>query len=819
MEAVPPGEALSPGVLAPAIAKELGIATDATEAVLRLLADGAHPPFIARYRKERCAELSIETIEAIQASAARAAHFEFRREGLARDLEKRGLVRDDVAQRLRNATDEAALEDIRLHLAKRRRKKAKGIPSELHTVAREVWNQGSTGILADRPEAESAAEPGELVRAALPEAEDFDVLHARLAEVCAEAATRHPDLRAALRRLLHDEGEFVTDVAAKKGKPGRYSDLANARQPIRDLAPPRFLAASRGQREGVVTVTLEVPEARVIEVIQSVLAIEPDRPCGAFLLQAVTDAWNDGLGKAIRAASIASLKQWADAAAIRRYCEMLRPLLLAPPFGRQPVLSIDPGFQHGCRIVVLDAQGAPLADDTVFPLQPKLQAPQARARIGELCREHGVRAIAVGTGSGGRDVERLCRELVRDPEAKLEGVVVASVDADAASLFAASRSAKEAFPKVDAAYRRSVSLGRRLQDPLHELARIDLRKLGLGQYQHEVDQDELRSALGQVLSSSMNWVGVRLNEADADLLLHVAGLSQATAKGIVAFRTEHGDFRTRAQCLDVPGVPGRAFEQAAGFLIIENGEQPLDATPIHPERYGQVLEMVRDQGLTLVDVLGDEEAIARIEGKREQFLGKSSVTGEPLGAATFGDIMDALRHPGRDVRPAFTPVSYHPGLLDFSDLAPGMEVEGIVTHLAPFGVFVDVGINQEGLVHVSEITHGFISNPFEAVHVGQRVQGRVLAIDDERKRFSLSLKALQPRPARPEGETRRKKPSRPRKDRDKGKDKGKDKDAPAKKRPGPKGGDRKPSNRPRQDKVLGFRLDLSDFAKRLERES
>jgi uncharacterized protein len=370
------------------------------------------------------------------------------------------------------------------------------------------------------------------------------------------------------------------------------------------------------------------------------------------------------------------------------------------------------------------------------------------------------------------------------------------MDPDVASVQASSKQAKEEFPQADTALRRCVSAARRLQDPLLELVKIDPRKLGLGQHQHEVDQEELRSAFDQVLVSAVSSLGIDVNTASADHLRRVAGLSQALSKAVVAFREAREGIRTRADLLDVPGIPGKAFEQASGFLRVRNGENPLDDSLIHPERYGQVTQMARDLGVTVTDLLGSDELIDQLD--RSKYLGTHGTSGEPLGELSWDLLIAELRHPGVDPRPPFAAVDFDPQVAGFEDLQVGMDLDGIVTHLAAFGAFVDVGIAQEGLVHVSELCHGYIASPLDAVHVGQRVRGRVIELLPERKRFSLSLKALQPRPPsgkpRPQDSKTRKKKKRPGTDRTRGRDRDKPK-----------------------DRVLEFRMDLSGLADLLDK--
>ncbi len=827
-----PAERLAPSVLAPRLARELGIAARSIEPALILLATGAHPPFVARYRRERTRGLDIEALESISSRAAWAAKLEFRREGLRAELDKAGRLDSATARTLEQAQDGVSLDDLRLRLRTRRKGSAgKARADGLADLATALWGCGAVG-----PMAEAAADPSlEPVALAQPfvqgEVSDVAVALEGARALCIESLAEFPPLRAALRDAARADGTLAfAPVEEKREKAKRYGRFFDKKIACAKVSPTDVLAILRGEREGAITVETQLAPETVVARAREILGIDPERPCGKVLDGCVLEAWTGMLGRGVWTGVRKRMKEAADAVAVRRYCDVLRPLLLAPPLGPVPVLAIDPGFQNGCRVVVLEGDGNPVLEDTLFPLQPKLQAPQAKARIGELVRIHKLEAIAVGSAKGGRDVERLCRELLRESE-DLD-VPVVTVETDAAALFASSRTGKEEFKDTDAAYRRAVSLGRRLRDPLAELARVDLRKLGLGQFQHEVDQDELRAALDQVLNSCVNMVGVPVNTASADALARVCGLSHAAAKAVIAFRAAHGPFRTRTQLLDVPGIPGKAFEQASGFLRLDGGEHPLDATRIHPERYSQLVGIARDVGVPLADVIGNEDLLKVVSDKKTDYLGQPGVSGEPLGEATFEQILQELRTPGKDIRPEFSAAGFIPQVESFDQLKAGMEIEGIVTHLATFGVFVDVGLSEEGLVHVSELAHTYVASPFEAVHVGQRVKARVLGVDPQKKRFALSFKALVPRPERPESKQRRRKPRKSDKGDQSSKggkgDKGgksergdrpRDRDRDRTKRRGKKPDRSGPRRERKPDRVLNFRMDLSDLAARLEEDT
>lgn len=626
--------------------------------------------------------------------------------------------------------------------------------------------------------------------------------------ICADFVVEHPGVRRLLRRLVMTRGKLRTAVVpAKQDKAGRYSKFFDRAEVCSSMAPTNVLAIQRAERDGLLDVSVEVEADMLRDEVAKLLGVAETGAAAAALREAIDEAWaHGGLAKAISGGVRRQMKERADRAIIPNLCEALRPQLLAPAFGRRPVLCIDPGTQHGCRLVVLSAEGSLVAEDTVFPLQPKMQVPQAKARIAELCAEHGAALIVVVGSTGAREVEKLARAAVAESEA-VSGIAVHTVDGDGVGSLAGSKTFKTEFPKADAATRRAVCAGRRVQDPLLALARADLRKLSLGQFQFDVDPEALRQALEQVVGTCIAKVGVDLSTVDADTLARVPGMSQALAKAVVAHRDgKEGGFRSRNELLEVPGMVGKAFEQAAGFVRVQGGEQPLDATPIHPERYAQVAEMARSLDTTVPELLGDAAKVDAIDP--EAFLGKPGVSGEPLGPHGFSQIQAELRQPDRDPRPPFEVAAFHPDLGSFDDLTVGMELEGVITHLAGFGAFVDVGIAQEGLVHLSEMSHDYVAAAGDVVHIGQRIKGKVIEITPEKKRFALSMKAMTAapeRPARQRGDGPRRGDG-PKDGRKGGKGKGKGKG-------GPRGGG--PRKEKREEKVLGFRMDLSDLASRL----
>lgn len=915
MDAQAVSAALTPAALAPGIAKRLGLPPADVETALGLLAQGAQPAFIARYRGDRVKELRIEDLEQIQFAAAHAVGFELRRQQVGAELAQRGVVGPLVERELAAAAVPLDLDNIAaLGKRKKRSMAARARIGGLTPLALALWKHGSSGDFSDAdaipgallevpsraalnkkrkrkrnnkkkadaattqpttdaasdepsqtdPSAESSvaeapapAEAGvaeapappaapaespppteqpEPVATTPPEANqpeatpaetsppeiptfDGEALAAQVGPdsvpddaeamvgartICAELVAEHPGVRRLLRRLVMTRGKLSTAVVeAKKDRAGRYAKFFDRAEVCSSMAPTNVLAIGRAERDGLLTVSVQVDPQMLRDEVAGLLGVAQDGPAADALREAIDEAWaHAGLAKAVTGGVRRTMKERADRATIPNLCESLRPQLLAPAFGHRPVLSIDPGSQHGCRLVALSGRGSVITEDTVFPLQPKLQVPQSKARIAELCAEHHVELIIVVGSSGARDVEKVARAAIAESEV-VSDIAVHTVDGDGVGSLAGSKTLKGEFPKSDAATRRAICAGRRVQDPLLALAKADLRKLSLGQHQYDVDPEALRQALEQVVATSIAKVSVDLDTVDADALARVPGMSQALAKAVLAHREQReGGFRSRNELLEVPGMVGKAFEQAAGFLRISGGEQPLDATPIHPERYGQVAQMARALDVTVPELLGNADKIDNLDP--EAFLGQPGASGEPLGPRGFAQIQAALRTPARDPRPPFEVAAFHPDLGSFDDLKVGMELAGVITHLAGFGAFVDVGISQEGLVHLSEMSHDYVSAAGDVVHVGQRITGKVIEITPEKKRFALSIKAMTPapeRPARDRGDGQR---------RGEGRGKGKGKGG----RPGGKGGD-KGRKEKREEKVLGFRMDLSDLASRL----
>jgi uncharacterized protein len=567
---------------------------------------------------------------------------------------------------------------------------------------------------------------------------DVDAVWAGARDIVAEVVAEKPELRAALRQLFVDEAELVVDAARGKSKApelAKYADHLGRRERASQAPSHRVLAAERGEAEGLLKVSLELDPAKVSACVRQAVVKRGAAPVLARELElALEEAIERLLTPSLESERRRALKDRADEEAIAVFARNLTALLLAPPLGGKPVVAIDPGLRTGCKVVALDARGEVLAHDTIYPHTGRES--EAGAQLGRLLKAHPPEAIAIGNGTAGRETEAFVKKL-QSAGAVAKALRVVSVSEAGASVYSASEVAREELPSLDVTLRGAVSIGRRLQDPLAELVKIDPKSIGVGQYQHDVHQASLGEALDRVVESVVNRVGVDLNTASPTLLRSIAGLGPALASAIVAYRAQHGAFSKRAQLKEVPRLGARAFEQCAGFLRITGGEEPLDASAVHPERYGVVAKMAKDLGVTKKALVGDAALAAKIEPQK--YLDEAA----GLGLPTLHDIVLELKKPGRDPRAEFVDVGFDPDITELKHLKPGQVLSGVVTNVAAFGAFVDVGVHQDGLVHVSELAHRFVKDPSEVVKVGDRVKVKVLQVDEARRRIGLSMKALQ----------------------------------------------------------------------------
>ncbi|MDQ7836377.1 MAG: Tex family protein [Humidesulfovibrio sp.] len=708
----------------PRIAKEMSLSQAQVAAVARLVSEGATVPFMARYRKEATGSLDEVAIAAIRDRLEDLAELDKRREAIVASLEERGLLTPELKKAVDEAQDKARLEDVYLpYRPKRRTRAAMAREKGLEPLAKALFiqqggQQGRDALALARPFVDEAKGVPD-AEAALSGARD----------ILAEQVAEEPRLRASVRDLFARRGRFQAKVVKGKEQAGAtYRDWFAWDEALRTIPGHRALAMFRGEAEGFLTLSLRPPEEDVLELARRAflrgrgpVAVNSDT-------QQVDLALADGV-KRLLCPSLenelrAEVKARADAEAIRVFAANLRGLLLAPPLGQKRVLALDPGFRTGAKLAVLDAQGALKHHATIYPTTSASQREAAAATLKDLCARHQVEAIGIGNGTAGRETEAFVRGLDL-------GIPVALVNEAGASIYSASDIARREFPDLDLTVRGAVSIGRRLMDPLAELVKLDPKSIGVGQYQHDVDQAGLRKALNDVVMSCVNAVGVDVNTASQELLAHVSGLGPVLAKNIVEHRTENGPFQTRDALRKVKRLGPKAYEQAAGFLRVR-GPEPLDLCAVHPERYALVKRMARDAKCTVAQLLADA-------GARAQVRLADYVDGD-TGLPTLTDIMAELDKPGRDPREGFSAFAFAEGVGRIEDLEPGMELPGLVTNVTKFGAFVDVGVHRDGMVHVSQLADRFVADPAQVVRVGQEVLVRVTEVDLQRGRIGLSMR-------------------------------------------------------------------------------
>ena len=707
--------------LAERVARDFGVPPRAVGAVLSLLDDGATVPFIARYRKEATGALDEVQIRAVAERAADLKTFEDRRAFVLRTIEAQGKLTAALRHRIAACTDRTELEDLYLPYKKKKKTKAAvALERGLGPLAERILAQPRQGDL--EAEARSFVDPARGVadgKAALAGARDIAV----------DAVADHAEVRAYLREVIAKTG-VLTSTAIKKrtAERTRFEDYYAFAEPIDSVPPHRYFAVARGEAEGVLRVKVEIDDERSLAEIRRRMGVRRGSPFAATLSEAVEEAYRRRLMPALTKEVRSRALERAEGASIDVFAENLLHLLLAPPFGARPILAIDPGIRTGCKCVALDRFGRVLQHETIFPFKGQKERPKAAQALVRLAKTHGAEAVAVGNGTGGRETEGLARTAFN--VARLS-IPVVSVSEAGASVYSASDLAREELGELDVTIRGAVSIGRRLQDPLSELVKIDPKSIGVGQYQHDVDAGRLGKKLGAVVESCVNRVGVELTTASPSLLRYVAGIGPKTAAAVVARRDDRG-FTRRDDLLEVKGLGPKVYEQCAGFIRLRNSAHPLDASAVHPERYPVIERMADDLGMSLSDLVGNREAIRKIE------IGRY-VSGD-LGEPTLNDILMELEKPGRDPRAEFEAPRFREDVQSLEDLEAGMNLEGVVTNVTAFGAFVDVGVHQDGLVHISQLADRFIEDPRQVVKVGDRVKVRVLEVDLERRRISLSRK-------------------------------------------------------------------------------
>ncbi len=688
---------------------------------LKLLLDGATIPFISRYRKEATGGMDEVQISEINARYEKLCELAKRKETILSTIGELGKLTPELSKRIADCWEGTELEDIYLPYKPKRKTRAE--------IARQKGLEPLAILLLMQRENNPAAKARAFVKGDVKDEEDA-LKGAR--DIIAEQVNEDERARNQIRRQFERQGVITAKVV--KGKEGdeaaaKYRDYFDFSEPLKRCTSHRLLAIRRGEKEGILKVSITPADETECGEWLERLFVKTNNECAHQVAEAVNDAYKRLLKPSIETEYAAISKEKADDEAIRVFAGNLRQLLLAPPLGQKRVMGIDPGFRTGCKVVCLDAQGALLHNEAIYPHPPKSEYKQAARKLTQLVEQYKIEAIAIGNGTASRETEQFVTSQRYDRE-----IQVFVVSEDGASIYSASKTAREEFPGYDVTVRGAVSIGRRLIDPLAELVKIDPKSIGVGQYQHDVDQSKLKASLDQTVESCVNLVGVNVNTASKHLLTYVSGLGAALAQNIVDYRTENGAFRSRRELLKVPRMGAKAFEQCAGFLRIPGAENPLDNSAVHPESYSVVERMAKDLGCSVTDLIKDKELRSRI--KIENYITDS------VGLPTLTDIMQELDKPGRDPRRKIEMFEFDKNVRTLDDLQEGMELPGIVTNITNFGCFVDIGIKENGLVHVSQLADRFISDPSTVVSIHQHVRVRVMSIDRERKRIQLTMKGL-----------------------------------------------------------------------------
>ncbi|MGV3586195.1 MAG: Tex family protein [Adhaeribacter sp.] len=712
------------------IATELTISIKQVQATVQLLDEGATVPFISRYRKEVTGSLDEVAVAAIRDRMEQLRELDKRRESILKSINEQGKLTPELEAQINAAETMAVLEDIYLPYKPKRRTKATIAREKgLEPLATRIFEQGRFDVTAEAAQYISEEK----------EVKDTEEALAGARDIIAEWINENPDARARMRNLFEKKGVFKSRVMLGKEEEGqKYKDYFEWEEPIEKAPSHRILALRRGEKEMILMLNAQPEEEEAIEILENMF-VKGNNDAAEQVRLAAKDAYKRMLKLSMETEVRMSSKKRADEEAIRVFADNLRQLLLSAPLGQKTVLALDPGFRTGCKLVVLDKQGKLLHNENVYPHTGNRQAQEAASTVKYLANKFEVEAIAIGNGTASRETETFVRSLGLPAN-----IAVVMVNESGASIYSASDVAREEFPDYDVTVRGAVSIGRRLMDPLAELVKIDPKSIGVGQYQHDVDQVALKHSLDDVVMSSVNAVGVEVNTASKQLLTYVSGLGPSLAQNIVEYRNQNGPFKSRSELKKVPRLGDKAFEQAAGFLRIRDAKNPLDASAVHPERYDLVQKMAADLNATVTDLMKSAELRQKLDLKKY-------VTAE-VGLPTLQDIMSELAKPGRDPREGFEAFSFTEGVNEIKDLHPGMKLPGIVTNITAFGAFVDIGVHQDGLVHVSHLSDKFISNPAEAVKVHQKVEVTVLEVDVARKRIALSMKTDPYAAGRPAGE-------------------------------------------------------------------
>ena len=698
------------------LAQSLGIAQPQIERTIALLDDGASIPFISRYRKEATGSLDEVQIGNIKEEYDRLRELAKRKESILSTIDEQGKLTDELRQRIEACWNTTELEDIYLPYKPRRRTRAEVAREHgLEPLAKIIMSQRNDRI-------ETTA-----TRFVSPEVPDAESAVKGACDIIAEWVAENEQARNTVRRGFEQSGIVCAKVVKGKEEEGdKYRDYFAWSEPLRRCSSHKILAIRRGENEGILRVSIAPDDEQALPRLQH-LFVKGKGEASNLVAQAVTDSYKRLLRPSIESEFAASSKAKADDEAIAIFAENVKQLLLAPPLGQKRVLAIDPGFRTGCKVVCLDAQGNLLHNETIYPHPPRQDYAGAARKLTQLVESYKIEAIAIGNGTAGRETEQFVTHLRYDRK-----IQVFVVSESGASIYSASKAAREEFPHHDVTVRGAVSIGRRLIDPLAELVKIDPKSIGVGQYQHDVDQPKLKRSLDRVVEYCVNSVGVNVNTASKHLLTYISGLGPQLAQNIVEYRQTHGDFGRRSDLLRVPRMGVKAFEQSAGFLRIPHADNPLDNSAVHPERYAIVEQMAADLGCSIEELITDKSLKNKLDLTRY-------ISGD-VGMPTLNDIMAELDKPGRDPRRYIEMMEFDAKVKTLDDLQEGMVLNGIVTNITQFGCFVDIGIKENGLVHISQMADRYVSNPAEIVAMHQPVRVRVIGIDRTRKRIQLSLK-------------------------------------------------------------------------------
>ena len=705
------------------ISRLLGIKDQSVKKTLALFAEGATVPFIARYRKEVTGNLDETQIRAIHDKQKYIIELNERKETILNTISEQGLLTDKLKNEINKTLSKTELEDIYLPYKPKRKTKAviaeeKGLAPLAERILKQSDCSGSINSIAkpfinDKvPDVESAIQGA--------------------SDIIAEKINVDAQLRKNLRNLFIKEGKIKSAVTKnKKGEPSKFEMYYDFEEPLNSIPSHRFLAITRGEKEKFLTVQLTVPDEKFITIISNKYVTNKNTIFYKIIKNAVEDCFKRLLFPSLSSDIKKTLKEKSDEEAIKTFAKNLRQLLLASPLGAKPIITLDPGFRTGIKVAVLDETGKPLYNTAIYPVEPHNKKEESFTILNELIKKYSIDYIALGNGTASRETESFINEYKANFRSKINCVVV---NESGASVYSVSDTARDEFPNYDATVRGSISIGRRLQDPLAELVKIDPKSIGVGQYQHDVNQTLLKQKLDEEVEHCVNLVGVDVNTASTALLAYVAGIGKSLAGEIVEYRNQHGSFKNRKNFLKVPRYGKKAFEQSAGFLRIKTGDNPLDTSAIHPETYPIVKKILTDLKTDIKTIMGNDPLIGSINIQNYYTSN--------FAQQTLQDIISELKKPGLDPRTQYKPVDFDANIKKITDLKEGMVLTGIITNITNFGAFVDIGVHQDGLVHISHLANKFIKDPCDVVKVGQHVKTKVLSVDPQKKRIALSLKDL-----------------------------------------------------------------------------